>query len=395
MEITAQQITFGPKHHFFGYIGHCRTIPWNGTGRYMLCLETDFQDRMPRGDDVARVMLIDTHHGYAMEKTDESRGWNPQQGSMLYWNPGAPDTQFFFNDRDRETGMIFTVLYDIEQRKRVREYRFDDTPVANGGVAQNGGSFLAINYGRMARLRPVTGYPDAFDWTEGVGVPDDDGIFRIDIETGEKVLVCSFRQTIDTLREQGALQPEDDPQVFFNHTLWNREDDRILFLARSGWDAPGVRLNGTFTMRPDGSGLTYHGTVAGHPEWMPDSRILAEGDEGLRVYDVPTKQYVGVIGDKEIFFSPKGDKALSPEGDWLVHGNRQVSGNEQYHEYVLYHMADGVFLRSPRFRRGKYVSGDTRLDSAPCWNRDANQVLVPAIADDGTRNLFVIQVHKG
>ena len=280
MKIATQQITFGPKHHFFGYIGHCRTIPWSGDGRYIVCLETDFQDRMPQGADIARVMLIDTHHDHRMEKLDESRGWNPQQGSMLYWNPGAPDTQFFFNDRDPDTGMIFTVLYDIEEKKRVKEYRFDDTPDANGGVAQNGGSFLAINYGRMARLRPVTGYPDAFDWTEGVGVPDDDGIFRIDIDTGEKVLVCSFRQIIDTLREHGAVQTEEGLQVFINHTLWNREDDLILFQARSGWDVPGVRLSCTFTMCPDGSALTYHGYVGGHPEWAPNSRIIAGCDEG-------------------------------------------------------------------------------------------------------------------
>jgi len=27
------QITHGPKHHFFGYIGQSKTIPWNATGR--------------------------------------------------------------------------------------------------------------------------------------------------------------------------------------------------------------------------------------------------------------------------------------------------------------------------------------------------------------------------
>ncbi|MGE0757439.1 MAG: hypothetical protein AB7O38_10475, partial [Pirellulaceae bacterium] len=27
--VTVEQITSGPKNHFFGYIGHCLTIPWN------------------------------------------------------------------------------------------------------------------------------------------------------------------------------------------------------------------------------------------------------------------------------------------------------------------------------------------------------------------------------
>jgi ABC-type phosphate transport system auxiliary subunit len=42
---------------------------------------------------------------------------------MFYWNPLAADTQFFFNDRDVKTGKVFTVLYDIEKKRRVREWR--------------------------------------------------------------------------------------------------------------------------------------------------------------------------------------------------------------------------------------------------------------------------------
>ena len=86
---------------------------------------------------------------------------------MMYWNPEQPSRQFFFNDRDPKTGKVFTALYDIVDRKRVKEFRFDATPAANGGVKQDGGAFAAINYARMARLRPVTGYPGAWDWTGG------------------------------------------------------------------------------------------------------------------------------------------------------------------------------------------------------------------------------------
>ena len=35
-----KQITFGPRHHFFGYIGHVQTIPWNRSGRFVLTLQT-------------------------------------------------------------------------------------------------------------------------------------------------------------------------------------------------------------------------------------------------------------------------------------------------------------------------------------------------------------------
>lgn len=36
--------------------------------------------------------------------------------------------------------------------------------------------------------------------------------------------------------------------------------------------------------------------------------------------------------------------------------------------------------------------GDLRLDPAPCWNRAGNAIVVPAIAPDGPRQMFVIEV---
>ena len=52
---------------------------------------------------------------------------------MFYWNPKAPDTQLIFNDRDLKTNRVFAVLYDIEKRKRLHEYKYDDTPFGNSG----------------------------------------------------------------------------------------------------------------------------------------------------------------------------------------------------------------------------------------------------------------------
>jgi len=217
--LTIKQITSGDAHQLFGYIGQSKTIPWNASGRYILGLRTTFHDRLPGPDDPAQVLLIDTQQQNQVQVLDETRAWNHQQGTMFYWNPDAPETQFFFNDRDPDTGKIFTVLFDIATRERLREYRFADTPVGNSGVAPGGGSFLAINYARMARLRPVTGYQGATDWTEGIPAPEDDGIYQITIETGQKRLLVSFQQMADALRSR---YPEiDKTALFINHTLWN------------------------------------------------------------------------------------------------------------------------------------------------------------------------------
>jgi hypothetical protein len=58
---------------------------------------------------------------------------------MFYRHARQPETRFFFNDRDAATNRVFTVLYDVERNRRVREYRFVDAPAAKGGVSPEGG----------------------------------------------------------------------------------------------------------------------------------------------------------------------------------------------------------------------------------------------------------------
>ena len=102
----------------FGYIGQSLTTPWNASERYIVAMEVDSTDKMPEANDAARIILIDTLNNNMILQVDETNAWNPQQGTMFYWNPLAPETQFFFNDRDVITGEVYTVLFDVELGKK-------------------------------------------------------------------------------------------------------------------------------------------------------------------------------------------------------------------------------------------------------------------------------------
>jgi hypothetical protein len=394
LELEVKQITHGPQHHFFGYIGHVQNIPWNKSGRYILALRTTFQDHMPGADEAAEIVLLDTAHDYAERVVDRTRAWNPQQGTMLYWNPQVQETQFFFNDRDPATGRVFTVLFDItagENGKRLREYRFDDTPVGNSGVAQKGEWFAAINYARLARLRPVTGYPETFDWTVGQPHPKNDGVFHVNIGTGEKRLLVSFDQLANALREK---HPDiDEKELFINHTLSNRDSDRIFFFVRADFDSRTRKLNEAFFMNADGSGLTaMKQFVGGHPEWEGGHRMIGALDKQQVIYDTDAQQVVGVIGTREILPDPEGDISLSPDGRWLVNGSRNDSRNH----YTFLRRADNSWVKSGGFDVTGWTSGDLRCDPAPCWNRTSNAIVFPAIADDTgkTRQMFMMRLKE-
>ncbi len=392
--IAVTQLTHGPEHHYFGYIGQSRTVPWSADGRWILTLRVPFQDRLPGSDDAADVCLLDSSDHYRVRMMDRTRGWNPQQGTMFYWNPTHPATQFFFNDRDPKTGKVFTVLFDLMAQNgvggRIREYRFHETPVANGGVAQNGGYFTAINYARTARLRPVTGYPGATDWTDGVPAPESDGVFHVDIATGVKTLIVSFARMKEALR--GQVSRLDERHLFINHTLHNRNNDLILFYCRADFEREpeGKRVNSVFTVRPDGSDLILHSTsFGGHPEWEWGSRIIGAKDGRQVVYDSAQKRIVDALGEKDTFPNPGGDVALSPDGGWLVNGHREG----EYNIYTFLNLKTRRSFRSPPVFMSKWRSGPLRLDPAPAWNRTGDAIAVPGIASDGTRQMFHLELN--
>ncbi len=396
-DLKIEQLTSGTKHHFFGYIGQCRTIPWNASGRYVLGLEIDHIDRLPTPEEFATVILVDTQHDNKIIRLDKCHAWNPQQGTMFYWNPLKPETQFFFNDRDIETGEVFTVLYDIEKKERVHEYRYEDAHIGNGGVAADGSAFLALNYGRLARLRLVTGYPEALDWSKDEIAPENDGVFIVDIKTGKKRLLVSYRQLETELKKRDPKL--DHTGLFINHTLWNRDSNRAYFFVRGGWskkmDNKGDKVNTPCLINADGTGLTLHEQfVGGHPEWAEGNIMIGsqrlDGKKRQVLYDVDKQKVVGQLGDSKMFPNPEGDVSLSPNGNWFVNGYKK--GNKNY--FAVLRRSDGAFVRSKGIDKGSY-GGDIRIDPAPRWNRTNDAILVPGLAENRTRQMFVLHVITG
>ena len=55
-------------------------------------------------------------------------------------------------------------------------------------------------------------------------------------------------------------------------------------------------------------------------------------------------------------------------------------------------LANGQWFRTQGFNQGEY-GGDLRIDPAPRWNRQNNQILVDGIIEDGSRQMFIITIH--
>jgi hypothetical protein len=388
---TIRQITFGPNQHFYGYQGHAGNTPFNHSGTKLALLEVSFQDRLVTAGDVANVVLVDVATAQSQVLTG-IRAWNFQQGTMMYWNPLKPDEELFFNDRTSDgSNKIETVLFNVNTGTR-REFFFPDTPFGNSGVAQNGGKFLGINYGRLQRLRPITGYAGAYDWTVGVDAPTNDGIFLVDVESGASKLLVSFKDLLDKFVGQ---HPEmAGKELLINHTLWNRTDTRIIAAVR--WLDSTTLSTVWFTMNPDGTDVRET-PRPGHFDWELGQKVVGWYGTDVELYDTEVNQPVQVIAPG--FFTADGDVAIARDLNWIA----TFAGPATNRTIKVYSRAAQVGFEMPGFDASPYVGDGTtgpnesytsqnRLDGSPLWSPDVTKIYQTRMASDGTRQGFVIDL---
>ena len=385
IESEVRTLTTGPKHHFFGYY----SIPsWNLSETHLLCIESDFQDHLPLAEEAAAIGLVDARTG-VFEKVTTTHAWNLQQGTMLHWNPLAPDSEFIHNDR--VDGEIVSVIHNIETGQR----RLLPRPV--NAVSHNGKYALSLTYGRLQRTRKVVGYGGAVDPNADDPHPDNDGVFVVDLQTGETRLVVSIKQIYELLVDRHPILKDRD--MWFNHVGFNRSDTRISFLARCWED--GQLQTAMFTANLDGSDiyeLTPFGTRVSHVDWRDDKVVLftsdfrGRGREHVIVTD--QTQDFRLLAEGELNFD--GHMTFSPDRRWLVTDKNVQATLEKWLLLVRLAGEEVTVLHKFDMREQRFLSGDLRCDLHPRWNRSGNQVCVDAIdPNDGTRQLHIVSLSLG
>ncbi|MDX2269518.1 MAG: hypothetical protein NW208_15555 [Bryobacter sp.] len=379
---SAFAITKGPKHHFFGYYG---IPPWNRSQKLMVCLEADFQDHLPNAQEAARVCLLDSRTR-KLSPIAETRAWNLQQGAMLHWNPLAPETEILFNDRAGD--QLITVVLNVENGKR------RELPMALAGVSNQGRHALCLNYARLAKLRPVVGVRGAKDFSSDVLHPEDDGAFLMDLETGKTKNVLSVAETFRRLsaRHPAVREIIRTRPMFFNHTVFSKNDRRFFVLSRCFVDK---RLESAmFTANIDGTDIREavpFGRGVSHFDWKSGREIIATfRDEAgvIRHYLFTDGQQNFTILGRD-FFAGDGHCSYSPNQQWIASDANYPATKER--GLLLFHPATQRGFPLGRFPMGAYMSGDLRCDLHPRFSRDGRQICFDALAADGTRQLHLIE----
>jgi hypothetical protein len=375
-------LTRAPKHHWFGYYDKLEFDP---SGRYVLGMEVDFEHRSPRPDDVIRVGMVDTADGDQWIELGTSRAWNWQQGCMLQWIPGS-QTEVLWNDR--EEGRFGCHVLDVKSGKK----RTISNPIY--ALSPDGRWGIAPDFRRLNDTRPGYGYAGLPDPNRDVLVPEDAGIWKVDLQTGNQTLVLSFA---DAARIPYPGGFSNGAKHWFNHLLYSPDGSRFIFLHRWRGDKEGKGFSTRmFTAGADGKDLFIldpHGKTS-HFIWRDPRHVLAwawHPSHGEKFYHYEDRtENVQVVGPDVM--TVNGHCTYLPGCKWIL--NDTYPDRERLQHPYLYRVADGKRVPLCHFHSPPEYVGEWRCDTHPRFSPDGRKVVIDSPHGGNGRQLYLIDISE-
>jgi hypothetical protein len=371
-------LTSGPGFHWFGYYDKLQFDP---SQRYLLGMQVGFEHRSPSADDLIQVGMIDLHDNDRWIDLGTSQAWCWQQGCMLQWLPNS--TSVIWNDRANDR--YVSHILDVE----TREQRTLPYPIY--AVSPNGWTAIGTDFRRINHMRPGYGYAGLPDPNQDVLAPEDAGIYRLDLETGECDLLLTIAEIARIPFPHADLR---EAKHYFNHLLFNTDGTRFEFLHR--WRIPGQPGRGTrmLTANPDGTGIRVvddYGHTS-HFIWRDPGHILAwayHPSHGMAFYlyeDGPGQP--GVVGQGVM--TQDGHCTYLPGGEWIL--NDTYPDQDRYQHLYLYHVATGKQVSLGRFHLPEPYTGEWRCDLHPRSSPDGRSVVIDSAHGGNGRQMYLIDV---
>ena len=213
--------TRGPGHHFFGYYDKS---PLDRVGRRLLTHRALFDfKRMPRAEDVVDIGFWNLDGG-TYQVVAQTRAYNWQQGSQLQWLPPDHEGRIIFNDRDEDR--FVSRIVDL------RDGSTRTLPMPVYTLHPGGKSAICVNYERLTFAHPGYHYEGIVNPRWEAPQPPGDGLFRLDLESGESELVVRTEDLV-------AFRPLSSMRGavhYVEHAMFNPDGSRFCFLHR--WRLP-------------------------------------------------------------------------------------------------------------------------------------------------------------
>lgn len=379
--VPMRAITKGPKFHWFGYYDKLEFDP---TGRYVLGNEVDFEGRSPRPDDTIRVGMVDLKDNDRWIDLGETRAWNWQQGCMLQWVPGSR-SEVLWNDR--MDGQFVSHILDVKSGKK------RTIPHAVYTLAASGKWGITCDFRRLNDVRPGYGYAGIVDPNRDTLIPEDIGIWKVDLTTGKRELLISVA---DAARIPYPGGYSENAKHWFNHLLIAPDDQRFIFLHRWRGKKEGTSF-ATRMFTADANGKNLHvldpyGKTS-HFVWRDNDSVIAwawhpsKGDR-FYLYRDRTDQ-VEVVG--EGVMTVNGHCTYLPKrgNRWVL--NDTYPDKDRKQNVYLFDTRTGERTPLGSLHSPKEYTGEWRCDTHPRSSPDGRSVVVDS-PHAGGRQMYLFDL---
>ncbi|MBF9033514.1 hypothetical protein HKCCE2091_04620 [Rhodobacterales bacterium HKCCE2091] len=368
-----------PEGNF--WFGYYDKFPWNASGRHHLAMRAGFIDRQPGVEDAIDIGLIDTANGNAWTKLAETTAWSWQQGTMLQWLPSDPDRKIIYNIRDGD-----------DFRAEIRDVETGETRQLPRAVyAVSDTHALCLNFARLHITRPGYGYPDGTGGRTDEFHPADEGVWKMDLATGECELIIS-------LERLAGIEHKDEMDIapmWVNHLTWSPGGTNFVFLNRWFRKHPRRPFSDRFyRATADGCDLrkVHDNGYFSHFAYRDETHLLGharkpDGEDDYLMFDLMGDPGFEVIGGD--VFDCDGHCNFAPGGRWFV--TDTYPDAEDMRTLMLYDMETGTRVDIGRFHSPPELEGPLRCDLHPRWSRDGRMLSIDS-AHEGCRRIYTLDV---
>lgn len=375
---ACQAMTTGPREHLFAsYYG---INSWDSTQRYATVLQTDIQDRLPTEEDPAVLGMVDMNTMEFLPLT-ETRAWNFQQGCMAHWLGSSPDSLIIYNDIRKNR--FVSVIMNVHSGEEIKTI-----PYPISAVSPNGKEAVSINFSRLRNTRTDYGYGgNGQNAKTKVQFPEDDGLFIVDLETGEAKLIVSIAQVKKMVPEI----PEEGLE-YFNHTLFSRNGSKVFWLAR----AVPHRNTTSLTVNRDGTDLQRcfpDGWEGSHFDWLNDEELMVtanfKGKQYAHVLFSVGEQNYKRLGNGLLDYDGHG--TFSPNEKWMITDTYPSRGLREQKIYLMDMETESV-LPLGRYVQPEEFTGHWRCDLHCRWSPKGNMIGFNS-THTGSRQVYIIRLE--
>lgn len=363
---------------------------WSNTTSTEAELFFGYYDKSPWSEDMSQLVyhrqqqdsleiVVYNRVQKSVETIANTQTWSSQQGSMVQW---LNNQTIIFNDL--VAGDIVARIINLKnQSEKI-------VPLPIQTLHPNGKEALSLNYKRLDKMRPEYGYSvTANNFTSDLSYTED-GIWRVDLETGKTKLII----TIESLINNQPRPEMANCQHKVNHIMYSPQGSRYVFMHR--WLGSSGKYSRLYVADSEANlKLLLDDRMVSHYSWQDEEYLLAwarteESGDHYYLINVITGEKQ-LIGQNILDIYGDGHPSFSPDRRWILTDSYPDKARKQH--LLLYEIATGKLTEIASFFAPLKYSAAVRCDLHPRWSPDGNWISVDATYE-GTRMSYLLDVRS-